>query len=696
VELSRLKKHYLVWRPWRAWAALMVFVSATLHAAPVDKPAALPVSAPGVVEPRPARPLTREDLEAWLDGYMPYTLQRADIAGAVVVVVKGGEVLFQKGYGFADAATHRPVDPQNTLFRPGSVSKLFTWTAVMQLVEQHRIDLDLDINTYLDFRIPPFDGQPVTMRNLMTHTAGFEDSLKDMVTEKASAPAVGDFLKQQVPHRVFPPGQITGYSNYGAALAGYIVERVSGQPFNEYVEQHILLPLDMHHMTFRQPLPAALAPMMSRGYLAGSDEPEPYEMFGPSPAGGSAATAADMAKFMIAHLQNGEYAGRRILQPETAQMMHDTAFTTVSPALNRMALGFIQSNRNGHRVIGHDGDTRLFHSSLLLFLDDNVGLFVSLNSAGRTADTFDIRAALFEEFTDRYFPAPSPGPGSIPNPVAALGQELPLRGEMPAAVARAHAALMAGHYDGSRREETTFASFVTLLSQVTLTADDRGRLVTPFTKLNGEQKTFEEIAPFLWHEVDGKDLLAAKLVNGKVALWGTGDDPTGVYTPTPAWRCSTWLLPLLLFSVAALIVTALAWPITAIVRRHYGAVLPRGGTAARAYRWVHIAAASQSVVIAAWLTIIFGMMATFYITWLPYFINSSMMKWIFIAHVLSVVILPPAALVALWNVRVTFTTRTGWRNAFFSRSWSVVIAASSLTVLYVAVIFHFIGFGVAF
>jgi CubicO group peptidase (beta-lactamase class C family) len=636
-----------------------------------------------ILSPAAARPLTREDLEAWLDGYMPYTLQQADIAGAVVVVVKDGEVLLQKGYGYADVATHRPVDPQTTLFRPGSVSKLFTWTAVMQLVEQHRIDLDRDINTYLDFRIAPFDGQPVTLRNLMTHTAGFQDSLKDMVTAKASAPALGDFLKQQVPERVFPPGQITGYSNYGAALAGYIVERVSGQLFGDYVEQHIFLPLDMRHSTFRQPLPPTLAPFISRGYLAGSDEPKPYEMFGPAPAGGSAVTAADIAKFMIAHLRNGEYEGHRILQPETAQMMHETAFTTVSPALNRMALGFIQSNRNGHRVIGHDGDTRLFHSSLLLFLDDKVGLFVSLNSAGRSADSFDIRAALFEEFTDRYFPLATVGPG------------LPPSGEMPQATARAHAALMAGHYDGSRREETTFASFVTLLSQVKLTADDRGRLVTPFTKLNGEQKTFEEIAPFLWREVDGEDLLAAKLENGKVSLWSTGDDATGVYTPTPAWRNSTWLLPLLVLAAAALIVTALAWPIGAIVRRRYGATLPRDGMAARAYRWVHIAAASQSAVIVAWLSIIFGMMATFYITWLPYFISSSMVKWILIAHVLSVVILPLATLVTLWNVWVTFTARTGWRNAL-RRTWSVVIAASSLTVLYVAVIFHFIGFGVAF
>ena len=658
---------------WAATGGAMLIVS----------PAARPALASDMIPSAPAHSLVRENLEAWLDGYMPYALERGDVAGAVVVVVKGGEVLLQKGYGYADRATGRPVDPQNTLFRPGSVSKLFTWTAVMQLVEAHRIDLDRDINTYLDFKISSYPDRPVTMRNLMTHTAGFQDSLKDLITAKASVPALGDFLKKQVPDRVFPPGQIPGYSNYGAALAGYIVERVSGQRFDDYVEQHIFLPLDMHHTTFRQPLPATLAPLMSRGYLAASEEPRPFEMFGPTCAGGSAATGADIAKFMIAHLQNGEYEGHRILQPATAQVMHDTAFTTVSPALNRMVLGFFQADRNGHRIIGHDGDTRLFHSTLSLFLDDNVGLFVSLNSAGRAADTYDIRKALFDGFTDRYFPASTLGPG----PTLSAG--------MPSAIARAHAALMAGQYDGSRREETGFVFFVTLLSQVTLTADDRGRLVTPFTKINGEQKRFEEIAPFVWREVGGKELIAAKIVNGKVVMWGEGDDASGVYTPAPAWRRAMWLLPLLLFSVAALFVTALAWPIAFIIRRHYGAAMPREGVAARAYRWAHIAAALQSAVIAAWATIIFGMMATFYITWLPYFISSSMEKWILITHLLSVVVLPPATLVALWNVWVTFRTRTGWRNAF-SGFWSVVIAASSLTVLYVAVIFHFIGFGVAF
>ncbi|CAA9514364.1 MAG: Beta-lactamase class C-like and penicillin binding proteins (PBPs) superfamily, partial [uncultured Sphingomonadaceae bacterium] len=113
-------------------------------------PAVAPAVAPGGV------PLTRADVEAWLDGYMPFALARGDIAGGVVVVVKDGQVLLQKGYGFADVAKRRPVDPETTLFRPGSVSKLITWTAVMQLVEQGRLDLDRDVNTYLDFRIPAY------------------------------------------------------------------------------------------------------------------------------------------------------------------------------------------------------------------------------------------------------------------------------------------------------------------------------------------------------------------------------------------------------------------------------------------------------------------------------------------------------------------------------------------------------------
>lgn len=200
-------------------------------------------------EPTGAAPLTREDVEAWLDGYMPYALQSGDIAGAVVVVVKDGQVLAQKGYGYADIKSRKPVDPELTLFRPGSISKLFTWTAVMQQVEQGKLDLDTDVNKYLDFQIPPRDGQPVTLRNIMTHTAGFEEQLKGLMGEEGGkqVPPYDELLKRWVPERIFAPGTTPAYSNYATSLAGYIVQRVSGVPFDDYIEQNIFAPLGMQH-----------------------------------------------------------------------------------------------------------------------------------------------------------------------------------------------------------------------------------------------------------------------------------------------------------------------------------------------------------------------------------------------------------------------------------------------------------------
>src|SRR5580698_3486349 len=151
--------------------------------------------------------LAHSDLEAYFDGFLPFALQRADIAGAVVVVVKDGQTLFQKGYGYADSRSGRPVDPDLTLFRPGSISKLFTWTAVMQLVEAGKVDLDRDINDYLDFRIPSTFDRPITLRHLVTHTAGFEDTYKNILMKDAqSTPSIETYVKNTVPPRLFPPG----------------------------------------------------------------------------------------------------------------------------------------------------------------------------------------------------------------------------------------------------------------------------------------------------------------------------------------------------------------------------------------------------------------------------------------------------------------------------------------------------------
>src|SRR5690606_1353410 len=249
--------------------------------------------------------LTQADAEAWLDGFVPYALAAGDIAGAVVVVVKDGQVLLQKGYGYADVAERTPVDPANTLFRPGSVSKLFTWTAVMQLVEQGKLDLDADVNGYIDFGIPARDGKPVTLRQITTHTAGFEEQIRALITADAEGiTPLGDALKHWVPRRIHAPGSTPAYSNYATAMAGYIVERVSGESFDDYIERHIFQPLGMAHSSFRQPLPPALLAKMSKGYAKASDgEAKDYEFISLAPAGSLASTGADMGRFMIAHLQ---------------------------------------------------------------------------------------------------------------------------------------------------------------------------------------------------------------------------------------------------------------------------------------------------------------------------------------------------------------------------------------------------------
>src|SRR5256886_3975043 len=206
--------------------------------------------APKTGETKTAPSVTPElkgaDLEAFLDGMMPSQLNREDIAGAAIAVVKDGKIIFAKGYGFSDVEKRTPVTADSTLFRPGSISKLFTWTSVMQLSEQGKLDLDKDVNEYLDFKIPAAYGKPITLKNIMTHTAGFEELGRDLfVADAQHLHTLEQFLKHHIPDRIFPPGVIPAYSNYATALAGYIVQRVSGKPFEQYVQDNIYTPLNM-------------------------------------------------------------------------------------------------------------------------------------------------------------------------------------------------------------------------------------------------------------------------------------------------------------------------------------------------------------------------------------------------------------------------------------------------------------------
>src|SRR5882762_6243421 len=424
--------------PVPAALTLLLALSLALHAQQPKKSAAPTPSAPPAASSTAlpsARELTATDLEAFLDGLVPAQLEREDVAGAVVAVVKDGRVLFAKGYGFADVATRKPISPSDTLFRPGSISKLFTWTSVMQLVEQGKLDLDRDVNDYLDFKIPVAFEKPITLRNVITHTPGFEETGKELfVSDAAHVRPLGEYLRDHLPARIFPPGTTPAYSNYATALAGYIVQRVSGKPFEQYVSENIYGPLGMPHTTFVQPLPPELQPLMSKGYVRASQSAKPYEFVQAYPAGSVATSAADMCNFMIAHLQEGQFGGARILKPETAKLMHSRQFAS-DPRLNGMALGFYEESRNGHRIIGHGGDTVYFHSDLHLIPDANTGFFVSYNSAGK--GEISPRSALWYHFLDRYFPY-------TPAKVEKL------------ASADADAKTVAGRYLTSRRSESNF------------------------------------------------------------------------------------------------------------------------------------------------------------------------------------------------------------------------------------------------
>ncbi len=331
---------------------------------------------------------------------MPISIGRANIPGAVVVVVKDGQILTSRGYGFSDVAKRKKVDPATTMFRPGSISKLFTWTAVMQQVEQGKLNLDADVNTYLDFKIPPRNGKPVTLRNIMTHTAGFEEQVMDLIAvdQKKYVP-YDQILKRWVPKRVYDPGTTPAYSNWATALAGYIVSRVSGEPFETYIQNHIFAPTGMRLSTFAQPLPANLKPFMAEGYQDGVSKPYGFEYVGVAPAGSLSASGDDMGRFMIAHLANGG----PLLKPATAQLMHSTANEPI-PGGQKMSLGFYQSNINGHPVVSHGGDTVAFHSDLHLFLNDGVGLYVSFNSGGREGAAQALRGALVRGIRRPLFP----------------------------------------------------------------------------------------------------------------------------------------------------------------------------------------------------------------------------------------------------------------------------------------------------
>lgn len=397
---------------WRTAAAAIALAGATLTPS-----AAMAKSHPAGY----AIPSERiSGLADFVDGVMAQQIATREVAGAVVTVVYRDRVLFARGYGFADVDKGIPVDAQQTLFRPGSVSKMFTWSALLQQVELGRVDLDADVNSYLDFKIPEFEGKPIRVRDLFQHTPGMSDQGGLTAPSVDKVVPYQNWLKNRIPQRLWPVGTEISYSNYGAALAGYIVERVSGEPFADYVEKHIFEPLGMTSTTFREPLPAELAPRMATGYRYkdGKFEPEPFELFSPvMPAGSGTSGAPDMARFMMAMLNGGSLDGARILNPESVQLLMRDSFAN-SPDMPGMAHGFFVVRAAGPRLVGHGGNTGDFHSNMILSPETGLGFFVS-ETGGQ--GSYGGRTELTEALIGRLFPMKP-----APRVAAPAGENLPL------------------------------------------------------------------------------------------------------------------------------------------------------------------------------------------------------------------------------------------------------------------------------
>jgi CubicO group peptidase (beta-lactamase class C family) len=446
--------------------------------------------------PPAAHPLEKADLEAFFDGLVPLQMERSDVAGATVLVMKDGKEILKKGYGYADIKKKSAVDPDTTMFRLASISKLFTWVSVMQLVEQGKLDLDADVNKYLDFQIKPAFDKPVTLRNLMTHTGGFEEVVHDILfVDPKKAHTLRDFLIANQPRRMYPPGEIPAYSNYGVGLGGYIVERVSAEPFEQYVSEHIFLPLGMKHSSFHEPMTAELASYVSDGYRATTEKPAiGFEIFNPAPAGGVSSAAGDMEKFALALLNGGELDGHRILKTETRDAMWTRQFGT-SDSLPPLCMGFYETWRNNLRFIGHDGDLVAFHSMFLLEPTQKLVVFVSYNSAGSAGRN---RAELLDGFADRYFPAYT----------APAFQT----------VAADQLKEIAGNYESTRRADSTKLAIGNPSGQGVATVDKEGILTVDTIKdLRGHTRKWKPIGKDLWQAVDEQArIFAIRNSSGKI------------------------------------------------------------------------------------------------------------------------------------------------------------------------------------
>ncbi|MFJ8016482.1 serine hydrolase domain-containing protein [Streptomyces sp. NPDC096339] len=513
------------------------------------------VEAPATSEPSEA-----SGLSGAVDSLVRRQLADYRIPGASVVVVENGRQVLTKGYGVADSTAGTPVDPTRTGFFLASDAKLFTAIAVLQQVEQGRLDLRSDVNRYLtSFKVKDtYPGHPVTVRDLLTHTAGFDNSIIGRAaTRPEEVRPLGESLAEHQPRRVRPPGEVASYDNYGVALAGYLVETVTGTPFAAYVDRSVLRPLGMDRTSFAQPHTPEIAADLARGHRPESGHQRVQDgQYGDwSPTGaGAVTTAADMGRLLSALLDGGG----PVLSERSAAALMKRQFGNDD---RLPGLGYILEERvrDGQRMLVKDGDLPGFHGNLALLPERDTGVYVVYNGDGENG----IAAYAGQEVVDRvadHFGTPAGAHGSTSQ--ADVGQ-------------------YEGEYRSTRTSSSELTRVSALIGSVRVRAGEGATLTTTGLSRNPEvtERHWVQLSPGLFQEQGGQDRIAFR--DGRLTA---ASDASVSYERLPWYLSPTLHQQVLLGSLAFLALTVLALPVLALVRRRSPGT-PAGARVAKLLLW---------------------------------------------------------------------------------------------------------------
>ena len=372
------------------WLVLIFFLSNSAH--PIESDCCAKRN-------RATSTIVSEELAKFLDSFVTDLMREEHIPGAAFVFVQNGKVILSKGFGYADLERKQPVNPGKTIFPIGSISKVFTATALVQLADREKIDLNADVNLYLKkLKVPETYGQPITGAHLLSHTSGLDEIRPGTQAQSANRILpLPEFLKDRLV-RVHPPGVITSYSTYGITLAGLLVEEISGVSYETYLNRNIWKPLQMNRTHISTP--PGMAAEVAIAYALENDAPTrvPYEWYHTTPASSIRSTAEDMSNFIVAHLQCGNFREHRILSSHAACEMLRTQSTT-HPKMPGWTYGFQEDHTNGLRILEHGGDIAGFASLLVLLPDENTGFFIAHHIEGGS-----LRFEVKQKLLDRYFP----------------------------------------------------------------------------------------------------------------------------------------------------------------------------------------------------------------------------------------------------------------------------------------------------